>query len=206
MTKDTKKCSCGKDCDCGKDCTCGKDCKCDKCKSCGAVSFSIVPVCILVSMLTAVLVTLVFAISFVQSFRLELKPSITYTGAFAEATKNATIDENDAVIIGAEAVVNFFETEQTGFILATNKDCTGTCSELASRIRHMNNLENPFVVYRFNYDESAPNKKAQADAANIVFNGSNAPVLLFVRNGRIYDRLDDVDGETGLRTFIEKYR
>ena len=206
MTKDTKKCSCGKDCNCGKDCACGKDCKCDKCRPCGAVSFSIVPVCILVSMLTAVLVTLVFAISFVQAFKLELKPSITYTGAFAEATKNATIDENDAVIIGAEAIVNFFETEQTGFILATTKDCNSTCGELASRIRHINNLENPFVVYRFDYDESAPNKKAQADAFNIVFNGSDAPVLLYVRNGRIYDRLDDTDGETGLRTFIEKYR
>ena len=189
-----------------KKCKCGKDCTCDKCKACAMANFSIVPVCVLVSMLTAVLVTLVFAISFVQAFKLELKPSITYTGAFVEATKNATIDENDAVIIGAEAVVNFFETEQTGFIFATTKDCGSACSELATRIRRANSLENPFVIYRFDYDESAPNKKAQADASNIVFNGSNAPVLLFVRNGRIYDRLDDVDGETGLRTFIEKYR
>ena len=157
-------------------------------------------------MLTAVLVTLVFAISFVQAFKLELKPSITYTGAFAEATKNATIDENDAVIIGAEAVVNFFETEQTGFIFATTKDCKTTCSELAARIRRANSLDNPFVVYRYDYDGDALNKQAQTDASNIVFNGSNAPVFLFVRNGRIYDRLDDIDGDTGLRTFIEKYR
>lgn len=189
-----------------KKCKCGKDCTCDKCKACGSASFSLIPVCVLVSMLTAVLVTLVFAISFVQSFKLELKQTVSYAGAFAKATTSAVIDENDAIIIGPEAVVNFFETEQTGFIFATTKDCGTPCSELAVGLRRINSLENPLVIYRYDYEEGTTNQKAHADASNIVFNGSNAPVLLFVRNGRIYDRLDDVDSETGLRTFIEKYR
>ena len=200
MTEENKKCTCGKDC------KCGKECNCDKCKTCAAHGYNIIPICILASMLTAVLVTLVFAISLVQSFKLEPKANANYAGKFSNETTNATIDENDGIILSGGALVNFFETEQTGFILATSPDCGDRCNEIAVRIRNLNSLKEPITYYRYHYDENASDSKAESDAAKLVLYGSEAPVFLYVRNGVIFDRLDDVDSVGGLTNFINKYR
>ena len=59
---------------------------------------------------------------------------------------------------------------------------------------------------RYNYPANNEPSVFDDYAEQITLDGEQAPVLLYVRDGRIYDRLDETNGKLGLDLFISKYK
>ena len=165
---------------------------------------SILPICILVSILTAVLVTLIFSISFVQSFKFETKVKLDVSGAFKEAIAKQDKDDNGITLVNGEAVVDFFTSEKSGFIFASDEDCTG-CAEFGSRLATTAESAEVSDIYHYKYNGDEGNK-AEVAAKNVTIGKESSPVLVYVRNGVVFDRLDDVNSDSNLSTFLAKYK
>ena len=182
---------------------CGcKDCKCENC-NCGR---SLMPICFLVCALTAVLVALIFSISFTAVFTTELRHKYgrTYAGTYVEEYSNsigATI-----VPLSAGATIDMFESGATGFLMIGEKDDERSDDFYAKYSTLVGQLDktNEFFVYTHN----AKGEDAQAEnyARAITLDTENAPALLYIRNGKIYDRLDSLYDDSVLNTFIMKYK
>lgn len=165
---------------------------------------SILPICILVSILTAVLVALIFSIAFVQSFKFEAKTKLNVAGAFKEAISKQQKDANGIMTISGEAVVDFFTSDKSGFIFASEQNCNA-CAEFGSRLATAAESAEVTDIYHFEYNGDEDNK-AESAARNVAIGKENAPVLIYVRNGVVYDRLDDINSESNLSTFLAKYK
>ena len=165
---------------------------------------SILPICILVSILTAVLVTLIFSISFVQSFKFEAKTKLDVAGSFKEAIAKQDKDANGIIKLNGEAVVDFFTSEKSGFIFATDENCSG-CAEFGSRLATTAESTEVSDIYHYEYsgDEDS---KAETAAKNVTIGKESTPVLIYVRNGVVFDRLDDANSDSNLSTFLAKYK
>ena len=118
----------------------------------------------------------------------------------------ARTDENEMTEVKAGALIDFFESGHTGFVFATSDECTrcGIFSERLLGAAEEEDLLSSIVHY--NYPANNNPNKYDLYAETITLNGEEAPVLLYVRNGKIYDRLDDVNSESGIVTFLEKYK
>ncbi len=183
-------------------CPCGKDCKCAKC---GCKS-SVFPSCFLACVLTAVLVALVFAISFTVIFDYSLKHKYgrQFMGQFTTELQN--MEDDKMLSIGAGSVIDFYESGQTGFIYASSDDCVN-CVSFEERLTEIAMNNNVLAnVYHYNYPKN--NEPSQYDdyVEEITLNGEEAPVLLYVRDGKIHDRLDETNGTAGIESFIAKYK
>ena len=182
-------------------CACGKDCKCACCERESAF-----PICFLACVMTAVLVALAFAISFTTVFSYDLKHKYgtRFSGQFAEDLQNA--EDGKMLEISAGSVVDFYESGQTGFIYASSDQCS-ECASFEERLVNIaSGLGTLPNVYHYNYP--ADNDPSEYDyyAMTITSDGETDPVLLYVRGGKIYDRLDDYYGEAGVSSFLAKYK
>lgn len=165
---------------------------------------SILPICILVSILTAVLITLIFSIAFVRSFKFETKTTYNVDGAFKNAIASGEKDDDGITMLNGEAIVDFFSGARTGFIYGSNDQCTecATFGEMLAK-----NAESVEVVDIYHYEYDSNNEtKIESAARNTVIGDEVAPVLIYVKKGRIYDRLDDAKSESDISTFLAKYK
>ncbi len=165
---------------------------------------SILPICTLVGILSAVLVTLIFSIAFVQSFKFETKPTYSASGAFKEAIANNKKDDNSITLLNGEAVVDFFVSSKSGFIYAANEDC-GICTGFGKALAKAAVKNEVTDIYHYEYD-LASTEKADVSAREVTVGQEEAPVLIYVKNGHVYDRLDDPSSESDLGTFLAKYK
>lgn len=196
-SKTTKKCACGDKCNCGSKCSCDNK----TCAKCGNV-FSI---CFLTGVLVAVLVALTFAISFTVIFNYELKHKygLQFSGQFAKELKD--FQDNAILDIEAGAVIDFYESGQTGFLYVSSDDCQ-YCESFGERLTSIASEAGILAnVFHYNYPKSDASVYDDY-VSEITLNGEEAPVLLYVRDGRIYDRLDETNGGTGIFNFIAKYK
>lgn len=174
-----------------------------KIEQCGQFC-SILPICILVSILTAVLVTLVFSIAFVRSFKFEPKTTYNVAGAFKSAIADGKKDEDGITVLNGEAVVDFFASEKTGFIYASDEDCD-ECVTFGKTLAKAAETAEVTDIYHYEHDgESA--EKAEESAHEVTIGQEKTPVLLYIKQGRIHDRLDDPKSESDLNTFLAKYK
>ncbi len=165
---------------------------------------SILPICILVSILTAVLVTLVFSIAFVRSFKFEAKTNYDVTDAFKSAIATNKKDDDGITVITGDAVVDFFTSGKTGFIYASENDCTG-CDTFGTRLARATKNAEITDVYHYIYN-SEDDGKIETSAREVTIGSDETPVLLYVKEGHIHDRLDDANSESDLGTFLAKYK
>ena len=165
---------------------------------------SILPICILVSILTAVLVTLVFSIAFVRSFKLEARAPLDVSGAFKDALVNKTKDANGITLVSGEAVVDFFTSGKTGFIFASDEECS-SCIDFGARLINIAATNEISDIYHYEHVAEAAGN-ADVTARNVTIGKEDAPVLIYVREGVIYDRLDDSNSDADLSTFLAKYK
>lgn len=165
---------------------------------------SILPICILVSILTAVLVTLIFSVAFVRSFKFETKTPYNVEGAFKSAVNDDQKDDDDIVLINGEAVADFFASGNTGFIYATDDGCIG-CEEfgelLAEQIEHYEVAN----IYHYQYNASS-SSEIESSAHKMTVGQEEEPVLLYIQDGRIHDRLDNPKDKSNLSIFLAKYK
>ena len=165
---------------------------------------SILPICILVSILTAVLVTLIFSVAFVRSFKFETKASYDVEGAFQDAIANGDKDDDGITLIDGEAVVDFFTSSKTGFIYASDADCLG-CEEFGKLLAKNAEYAEVTNLYHYEYDPDGT-YNIESSARDTTIGQENEPVLLYIKQGRIHDRLDDPKDESNLNTFLAKYK
>ncbi len=181
---------------------CGKKCHCEKCGHCE----SMFPPCFLACVLTAVIISIAFALSFSIIFNYELrhKYGTRFSGQY-EATI-ADRDEGEIVVLESGALIDFFESGETGFVFVTSDECIRCYSfeEKLSEIATEKDILNDIVHYNYpaNNDPSVFDDYAE----EITLNGEQAPVLLYVRDGKIYDRLDEINGTASLDAFLTKYK
>ena len=174
-----------------------------KSEKCGQLC-SILPICILVSILTAVLVTLIFSIAFVRSFKFEAKTNYDVTDAFKSAIAANKKDDDGITMIASDAVVDFFTSGRTGFIYATKDDCS-SCVAFGARLAKV--AEKTEISDIYHYAHNVEDKgKIETSAYEVTIGDDEAPVLLYVKEGRIHDRLDDANSESDLSTFLAKYK
>lgn len=181
---------------------CSTCAKCDG--SCGASTAF--PICFLVCVMTAVLVALIFAISFTVIFDYELKHKYgaKFDGQFA--LELSEMREGEMLELEAGALIDFYESNQTGFIYASSDDCT-SCYNFKERLTTIAEEYDVLAnVHHYNYPRENEPSIYDDYAEEITLNGEQAPVLLYIRDGKIYDRLDETNGEAGISAFLGKYK
>lgn len=183
-------------------CACGKDCKCACC-----ARESAFPICFLACVMTAVIVALSFAIGFTTIFSYDLKHKYgtRFSGQFAEDLRSA--EDGEMLIVSAGSVIDFYESGQTGFIYASSDEC-GSCVGFEERLTNIaSGLGVLSNVYHYNYPANDDPSEYDYYAMAITLDGDLiSPTLLYIRDGKIYDRLDDYYGEAGINSFLMKYK
>lgn len=177
-------------CDC-KDCNCGR---------------SIMPICFLVCTLTAILVALVFAISFTAIFNTELrhKYGTKYSGDFSTEYRNNM--GSTVMPLTAGGVIDMFESGATGFLMVGEYNSDRSNSFYSAYTRMIETVGNSNEFFAYIYGQEGADAEVEKYAISITLDVESAPALLYVRNGKIHDRLDSVYDESILNTFIMKYR
>ncbi len=210
-THKNRQCACtkGEKCSC-KDCNCTKnekhaDARTQQICAC-AQRESVFPICFLTCVLTAVLVSMIFTVGFSAMFNYSLKHKYgsRFSGQFSASLDDAR--NGEMLEIGAGAVIDFYESGQTGFIYASTDDCTA-CASFEERLTSVaDSLDTLSNVYHYNYPNDNDPNEYDYYAMAITLDGDTTPTLLYVRDGKIYDRLDDYLSEAGLSSFLAKYK
>ncbi len=185
-TSKTAKCSC-------KDCHCAEE-----------AMRHVFPICVLACILSATLVALCFAVFIAISARhqYESQYAVKFSGRFAQEINAKS--EDTIRSISAGGVIDFFGHEETGFIYASTHDCP-EC--MLFNVRLYEAAEEVGVVNQvFHYDYPVDPDEYDRYAHSLTIASEDGPVLLYVRNGRIYDRLDETNGDLSIVTFLKKYK
>jgi hypothetical protein len=179
-------------------------CNCKDCHCAEEAMQHAFPVCLLACILTATLVALCFAISIAVSarYQYESQYAVKFSGKFAEETNAAS--SSDIRTLTAGGVIDFYEQEETGFIYASSTECPECMlfemhlSEIAKEVGVVDK------VFHYHYPANADNYDRYAQSITIA--SDDGPVLLYIRDGRIYDRLDEPNSELAIRSFLLKYK
>lgn len=180
-----------KKCDCAEKCAC-KDCKCG--------GHSQLPIYLLVGMLVATLTVLIVSVSFNLSVRDIFRPATyIYNGKFDADVKNEKKDESGITIISAGAAIDMTKNK-TGFIIVGEENDISS-DAFARRVASL--VEGEEGIYRYNtkVEEDADDIRAK----NILGVYDEVPTIVYVKNGAVYDRIDDVKDIEDLKVFLSKY-
>lgn len=172
--------------------------RCDQCER------SLLPICCLISMLTAVFVTLIFSTAFTSLLATDYKND--YKGAFSESIniKNADKDNFGFTKLNSAAIIDMvFLSKGKGIVLVTG-DNSNENDNLANKV--MNVAQNA-TIYHYSVVKDGGDK-ADEFVRELLIGGDSdgAPALLYISNGQVYDRLDDTHSESVISTFIAKYK
>ncbi len=178
-------------------CKCGENCPC-------CSKSSVFPVCFLACMMTAALVSLCFAIGISAHVSYHVQNDFSYRsrGQFAKEFEAKT----DAPIISlsASGAIDFFGGDHTGFIYSAPVGCI-KCGSFEENLSTIIKEQGAFgQVYKYVYP-SQPTDFDEFAYKGIVAD-SDGPVFLYVRNGYIYDRLDETNGDLAVSAFLAKYK
>ena len=182
------------------------DCKCEDCKCGSAFVGSQLSFYVLIAILVAVTTLLVVSFSFNKSVREILRAdSYAYSGKFNEEKIGTNKDKNGITVLSAGAVIDLVRTNEEAFLIvgATGDDgnCI-TCDAFAQRVaQYTNKAAN---IYRYNYEGDVVSKDDER-AKDALGGIDENPAFYFIKDGAVYDRLDDVKELEDLKLFISKY-
>ena len=179
-----------KKCDCAEKCAC--ECKCG--------GHSQLPVYLLVGMLVATLTVLVVSVGFNMSVRDIFRPATyIYNGKFDADVKNEKKDESGITIISAGAAIDMAKNKSGFIIVGEENDISSDA--FARRVASL--VEGEEGIYR--YDVKVEENTDDIRAKNILGIYDEVPTIVYVKNGGVYDRIDDVKDIEDLRVFLSKY-
>lgn len=176
-------------------CKCGKKCDCNSCNQ-----VSQVPFYLLLMMLVATFTVLIISVGFNVSVRDIFRPATyIYNGRFDKEIAEGKKDESGIEIISAGAAIDMVKNNKEGFLIVSEENCIA-CDAFARRVASY--VEGDTGIYRYiiKADEDTDDYRAEA-----ILDVDDTPSFLYIKNGAVYDRLDDVRGEMDLAIFLEKY-
>ena len=179
-----------KKCDCAEKCAC--ECKCG--------GHNQLPIYLLVGMLVAALTVLVISVSFNLSVRDIFRPATyIYNGKFDADVKNEKKDESGITIISAGAAIDMAKNKSGFIIVGEENDISSDA--FARRVASL--VEGEEGIYRYNtkVEEDTDDTRAK----NILGIYEEVPTIVYVKNGGVYDRIDDVKDIEDLKVFLSKY-
>lgn len=167
---------------------------------------NIIPVCIFVSVLTAVLVTLIFSFGFTKGLNelIQKRGKNEYSGNFSSQISKGETDAAGIILLNNKAVIDMALSGKTGFLYVSTKDCA-ECSLFESRLGNIKNDSEIDNIYHYVMNTGSTSDDDYYAQALTVGTDS-VPALLFFRDGMIYDRLDDARDAANLSTFVAKYK
>lgn len=173
---------------------------------------NIVSICILVSCLTAVLVTLIF--NFSMKFMLakdvddatNAKNEVvsSYIEAYKSEINEVKFDTNNFRAISSKAALGLIESDASGFIYIEPVDCNDTCREFRDLLSYTQTQKSDPIYAVYLGADLSETDKYLLDIYKIGVN--DLPTLSYIKEGSIYDRLDSINSLDNLRNFIQKYR
>ncbi len=97
-------------------------------------------------------------------------------------------------------------TKHSGFIYASTSSCS-ECTEFDKLLKKAKDGYEISGLYHYNFDDySDTTTDVDRAAKDATLAEETAPVFLYIKDGIVYDRLDDVQSESDLVTFINKYK
>lgn len=177
-----------------------KTCNCKECACSG--QHSQLSFYVLIAMLVATMTILVVSLTFNKTVRDLFHPATyVYNGRFeTESNDKKNVDENGIKALSAGAVIDMLSSGKTGFLIIGEKNCIG-CDAFERRVA--GKVAETDDIYRFNLSEEIETDDARA--RNALGVDDEAPDFLYIREGVVYDRIDDVKDITGLKIFLSKY-
>ena len=161
-------------------------------------------ICFLACVLTATFVVICFAAGIMAAMNYQNKNDYVEraNGAFGKEVDRAV--KGEITKLSAAGLIDFFSSEETGFIYAATGDCAKCQSFKANLVEAAKKIEVIDQTYQYTY----PHDPGELDkyAHEISISTEEAPVLLYVRGGRIYDRLDETNSDLAISTFLAKYK
>ncbi len=188
-----------------------KDAKCEskackKCEACGR-STSLLPICLFFSMLTAVVIALILAITFASlAARYEIIDAARYQGRFEQSIQDNVRDSHDIVVIDGAAIIDWlYNTEASGFVYVSTASCGTFCETYNANLATQLAADKNINLYHF--DATSVNDKdyPTAVATKLALGSDNAPMLIYIKDGVIYDRVDNIE-PSSMESFINKYK
>ena len=151
-------------------------------------------------MLVATLTVLVVSVSFNLSVRDIFRPATyIYNGKFDADVKNKKKDESGITIISAGAAIDMAKNKSGFIIVGEVNDISSDA--FARRVASL--VEGEEGIYR--YDVKVEEDTDDARAKNVLGIYEEVPTIVYVKNGGVYDRIDDVKDIEDLRVFLSKY-
>ena len=184
-TKTTKKC----------DCAAG-DCKCC-CRTQSQLSFYLM-VILLVVALTALVIWVVYS----GALRERNKDKYAaYRGMFASEVEKADKDDNGLTLISAGATLDMLTSGKSGFLVVGSENCLvcGVYSEWVS-----NSLSDTSGVYYYRASEKTADDDAKVRAL-LSEDDDTLVDFVYIKNGVVFDRVDDTHDSNNVVTFLKKY-
>lgn len=183
---DKKKCDC-KNCDCG----------------CKAQCTSQLSLYVLIGILVATMTILVISIAFNKSVRELFKPSnYIYSGRFSDESDGDEIDDNDITMLSAGAVIDMVTGGNDGILLV----CTSghlACDAISGWLApYIDSMEGKIYRYDISEEETTDNARAHEVLGLI---DENIPDVVYIRDGFVYDRIDNPRSNANLYDFVYKY-
>lgn len=183
------------------------DKKCDKTYDACAKNSSTLPVCLFFSMLTAIIIALTLAITFASlADRYELIDASRYKDSLSTSIQDNHRDSDGMVVISGAAIIDWvYNTKASGFVYITSKDCGSYCDSYGKNLANYLKNESDINIYRFNATSVNDKDYPTAVATKLTLGSDNAPMLIYLKDGVIYDRVDNVD-QASMESFLAKYK
>ena len=154
-----------------------------------------------------IIIALTLAITFASlADRYELIDASRYKDSLSTSIQDNHRDSDGMVVISGAAIIDWvYNTEASGFVYITSKDCGSYCDSYGKNLANYLKNESDINIYRFNATSVNDKDYPTAVATKLTLDSDNAPMLIYLKDGVIYDRVDNVD-QASMESFLAKYK
>ena len=155
-------------------------------------------IAILVALLTIMLMTVGLGNAVHD---IEQKNANIYSGRFDKENGEGQKDENGITVISAAAVNDMVRGNKTGFLIVSEENCIG-CDAFARRVAAYASDDLSDI---FRYNRAQESGVDDNRAKSLLSIGDSTPDFLYIKDGVVFDRIDDVKNFEDLQAFLIKY-
>ncbi len=172
----------------------------------------ILSICVLVSCLTAVLVTLIFNFGMKillakdadEYVNAKNEVASSYTESYKTEVADVKFDSYNFRSVSASAVLGLIESDASGFVYIEPADCNDACVDFREQLSYTQGQKADPIFAVYLSSNLSDTEKNLLKVFKLDVNG--LPTLAYIKDGVIYDRLDNINSMDNLRNFLQNYR